>query len=498
MLQSYRASDYGSNIPNLQRHLTLNAEGNFAMYTWSEAEGAWLILVWRALSDACQVRGVCGNGICTLPNVSDLSQYVCSCPQGFLRNDSQDWSQGCFRQIPLTSCNSAPNSNLTVQMHSFNNVNYLGPASFIDQVASAADCGTLCLQNCSCVCASYGSDRVCWIHSDMQYGAQSDPNQTYVFLLKLAQKSSAILEGLPAAKGHHHPRLLPPAAIAGTCFAALAATALFILLAWHLFTQRERSRLEELWSLRQSTGLPIKFSYKELEHATDNFNSKHRLGSGGFGTVFKGVLAGDKSTVAVKKLHSSLEGGQEAQFQAEVSTIGSIHNVNIVRLRGFCCEGSHRILVYEYMPKGSLDRYLLDKSRSVGDIGEALDWKTRFNIALGVAKGIAYCHEQCRSRIIHCDIKPENVLLEHDYNPKVSDFGLAKLVSKSQTRVITAIRGTRGYVGPEWVANLPVTMKADVYSYGMLLLEVIGWRRNLDLCVDSLDSFTIHIGPSTT
>ncbi|MCO5613489.1 hypothetical protein L7F22_067766 [Adiantum nelumboides] len=189
MLQSYRASDYGSNITNLRRRLTLNAEGNFAMYTWSEAEGAWLMV-----SDACQV-------ICTSPNVSDLSQYVCSCPQGFLRNDFQDWTQGFFRQIPaLASCNSAPNSNLTVQMDSFNNVNYLGPASFIDQVASAADCGALCLQNCSCVCASYGSDRVCWIHSDMQYGAQSDPNQTYIFLLKLAQKSSAILEGLPAAK----------------------------------------------------------------------------------------------------------------------------------------------------------------------------------------------------------------------------------------------------------------------------------------------------------
>jgi len=147
-----------------------------------------------------------------------------------------------------------------------------------------------------------------------------------------------------------------------------------------------------------------------------------------------------------------------------------------------------RLLVYEYMSNGSLDKWIFP-SYSRPDDGMLLEWPTRFQIAIAIAQGIAYFHEQCKNRIIHCDIKPENILLDENFCPKVSDFGLAKLMSREHSHVVTMVRGTRGYLAPEWVSNRPITVKADVYSYGMLLLEIVGGRRNLDMSMDSDDFF---------
>lgn len=142
--------------------------------------------------------------------------------------------------------------------------------------------------------------------------------------------------------------------------------------------------------------------------------------------------------------------------------------------------------MYEFMKNGSLDKWIFPSYRGRDRL---LDWQTRFDIAINTAQGIAYFHEQCRNRIIHCDIKPENILLDENFCPKVSDFGLAKLMAREHSQVVTMVRGTRGYLAPEWVSNRPITVKADVYSYGMLLLEIIGGRRNLDLSFDAEDFF---------
>lgn len=210
------------------------------------------------------------------------------------------------------------------------------------------------------------------------------------------------------------------------------------------------------------------FSYKELNAATKGFSEK--LGHGGFGTVFLGELS-DSSLVAVKRLERP--GGGEREFRAEVCTIGNIQHVNLVRLRGFCTENSHRLLVYEYMSKGPLSAYLRRD-------GQNLSWDVRFQIAVGTARGIAYLHEECRNCIIHCDIKPENILLDKDFSAKVSDFGLAKFLGRDFSRVLATMRGTWGYVAPECISGLAITTKADVYSYGMTLLELIGGRRNVE------------------
>ncbi|XP_031275746.1 protein DETOXIFICATION 34-like [Pistacia vera] len=210
------------------------------------------------------------------------------------------------------------------------------------------------------------------------------------------------------------------------------------------------------------------FSYKELHTVTRGFSDK--LGHGGFGTVFQGELS-DATIVAVKRLERP--GSGEKEFRAEVCTIGNIQHVNLVRLRGFCSENSHRLLVYDYMPNGPLSSYLRQGSPNIS-------WDIRFRIAIGTARGIAYLHEECRDCIIHCDIKPENILLDSDYTAKVSDFGLAKLIGRDFSRVLATMRGTWGYVAPEWISGLAITAKADVYSYGMTLLELIGGRRNVE------------------
>jgi serine/threonine protein kinase len=169
-----------------------------------------------------------------------------------------------------------------------------------------------------------------------------------------------------------------------------------------------------------------------------------------------------------------------------VSTIGNVHHFNLVRFFGYCFEGTERLLVYEYMPNGSLDKYLFKRITERND----LSWPQRFSIACDMARGLAYLHEGCRKRIIHCDIKPENILLDENFSAKLSDFGLAKLIDRQEPDTFTVVRGTRGYLAPEWfVSNTPITEKCDVYSYGMVLLELIGGRKNVDFKVSSAKCF---------
>ncbi|WOG87781.1 hypothetical protein DCAR_0207012 [Daucus carota subsp. sativus] len=222
--------------------------------------------------------------------------------------------------------------------------------------------------------------------------------------------------------------------------------------------------------LESISGMPVRFTYKDLQVATKDFSAI--LGRGGFGSVYEGILK-DGTRLAVKQLEGLGQGKKE--FQAEVSIIGSIHHLHLVRLKGFCAEGAHKLLVYEFMANNSLDKWLFKRNKA-----EKLDWDTRYNIAIGTAKGLAYLHEDCDVKIVHCDIKPENVLLDDNFLAKVSDFGLAKLMSREQSHVFTTLRGTRGYLAPEWITNYAISEKSDVYSYGMVLLEIIGGRKNYD------------------
>ena len=162
------------------------------------------------------------------------------------------------------------------------------------------------------------------------------------------------------------------------------------------------------------------------------------------------------------------------EFLAEVETIGSLHHFNLVRLVGFCAEKSCRLLVYEYLCNGSLDNWIF-----TGDNACCLDWQTRKKIILDIAKGLTYLHEECRQKIIHLDIKPHNILLDENFNAKVSDFGLSTLIDRDESQVLTNMRGTPGYLAPEW-KELRVTVKVDVYSFGIVLLEIVCKRKNVE------------------
>ncbi|XP_019260846.1 PREDICTED: G-type lectin S-receptor-like serine/threonine-protein kinase At5g35370 isoform X2 [Nicotiana attenuata] len=214
-------------------------------------------------------------------------------------------------------------------------------------------------------------------------------------------------------------------------------------------------------------GLPVRFEYKELEAATDNF--KIQIGAGGFGAVYKGVLP-DKTLVAVKKIINLGIQGQR-DFCTEIAIIGSIHHINLVKLKGFCAQERQRLLVYEYMNRGSLDRTLFGN-------GPVLEWQERVEIALGSARGLAYLHSGCEQKIVHCDVKPENILLHDNFQAKISDFGLSKLLNREQSSLFTTMRGTRGYLAPEWLTSSAISEKTDVYSFGMVLLEIVSGRKN--------------------
>ncbi|XP_028114564.1 G-type lectin S-receptor-like serine/threonine-protein kinase SD2-5 [Camellia sinensis] len=215
--------------------------------------------------------------------------------------------------------------------------------------------------------------------------------------------------------------------------------------------------------------MPSRFSYEDLRAMTSNFNNK--LGEGGFGSVFQGTLS-DGTEIAVKRLNGF--GQVKKSFLAEVETIGSIHHINLVRLIGFCAEKSYRLLVYEYMSNGSLDKWIFQRHQEL-----TLGWQSRRKIIMEIAKGLSYLHEECRQKIFHLDIKPQNILLDEYFNAKISDFGLSKLIDKDQSQVVTTLRGTPGYLAPEWLSSI-ITEKVDVYSFGVVVLEMLCGQKNLD------------------
>lgn len=214
------------------------------------------------------------------------------------------------------------------------------------------------------------------------------------------------------------------------------------------------------------------FTYDELAAATSGFSQAKLLGQGGFGYVHKGVLPNGKE-IAVKSLKSG-SGQGEREFQAEVEIISRVHHRHLVSLVGYCIAGGQRMLVYEFVPNNTLEFHLHGKGQPV------MDFPTRMKIALGSAKGLAYLHEDCHPRIIHRDIKTANILIDLSFEAKVADFGLAKLSSENYTHVSTRVMGTFGYLAPEYAASGKLTEKSDVFSFGVMLLELVTGRRPID------------------
>ncbi|XBJ06650.1 hypothetical protein VPH35_012283 [Triticum aestivum] len=256
---------------------------------------------------------------------------------------------------------------------------------------------------------------------------------------------------------------------------------LAIAVTLYLERRRAYAKKDEELNFGQFARMPTRFPFQKLRECTEGFNKK--LGEGGFGSVYEGKLGEER--VAVKRLEGARQGMKE--FLAEVETIGSIEHINLVRLIGFCAEKSQRLLVYEYMPRGSLDRWIHYRHNNA-----PLDWCTRCRIILDIAKGMCYLHEGCRRKIAHLDIKPQNILLDENFNAKVADFGLSKLIDRDQSKVMTMMRGTPGYMAPEWLTS-QITEKVDVYSFGVVVMELISGRKNIDNSLPEESSHLINL-----
>ena len=406
-------------------------------------------LYWTQPRQQCQVYAFCG----TYGSCNENSSPFCTCLRGFepkLRSDwdSKNFLGGCVRRTKLQCGNSSVERDRFMELPS---VTFLESYQSV-QVENTTVCESACLNNCSCVAYSY-HDNGCSIWTEdllnLQQLALGDNRGITLYIRLAASEFRAKHKGL----------------VTGVVAGSVAGSIAFLCLVLFLAKRRANKRVGAGKAMQGSL---MAFSYRDMQSATKNFSEK--LGGGGFGSVFKGTLP-DSTMVAVKKLESAGQG--EKEFRAEVATIGAIQHVNLVRLRGFCSQGAKKLLVYDYMPNGSLASHLFGESKS-----NVLAWNTRYHIALGTARGLVYLHNECRDCIIHCDIKPENILLDEEFCPKVADFGLAKLVGRDFSRVLTTMRGTIGYLAPEWIAGVAITPKADVYSYGMTLFEIVSGRRN--------------------
>ncbi|KQK18424.1 G-type lectin S-receptor-like serine/threonine-protein kinase SD2-5 [Brachypodium distachyon] len=422
-----------------------------------------------------------GNGKTTLPTT--IPQDSCDTPAHCKPYSICNSGTGCQCPSALSSfsnCNpglvSPCNSKEVFQLAQLDTgVGYIG-TSFTSPMANTniTGCKNACMGNCSCVAMFFDqTSGNCFLFNEIGSLQQKGGSKAnYASFIKVSSSNHGSGQGGDGSGQH---TIIIVVILVGT----LAVIGVLVYVGFFIYrrkrypphSQDEAGSSEDDGYLQTISGAPMRFTYSQLEDATNNFSNK--LGQGGFGSVYLGTLP-DGSRIAVKKLESIGQGKKE--FRSEVTIIGSIHHIHLVKLRGFCAEGSHRLLAYEYMAKGSLERWIF---RAKED-DPLLDWDTRFNIALGTAKGLAYLHQDCESKIIHCDIKPENVLLDENFLVKVSDFGLAKLMSREQSHVFTTLRGTRGYLAPEWITNYAISEKSDVYSYGMVLLEIISGRKNFD------------------
>ncbi|KAL4594960.1 hypothetical protein ACB092_12G056700 [Castanea dentata] len=272
-------------------------------------------------------------------------------------------------------------------------------------------------------------------------------------------------------------KIVTTVSILGSFLLTLVVYALYHVYRYDKTEKENQARIEIFLEDYQALK-PTRYSYSDIKKITNQFSEK--LGQGAYGTVFKGKFS-NEIHVAVKILNSSKGNGEE--FINEVGTMGRIHHVNVVRLVGFCADGFRRALVYEFLPNESLEKFI-----SSVDSNRFLGWEKLQDIALGIAKGIEYLHQGCDQRILHFDIKPHNILLDQNFNPKISDFGLAKLCAKDQSAVsMTTARGTMGYIAPEVFSRNfgSVSYKSDVYSFGILLLEMVGGRKNVDVTVEN-------------
>ncbi|XP_009601045.2 G-type lectin S-receptor-like serine/threonine-protein kinase LECRK1 [Nicotiana tomentosiformis] len=463
---------------------TLDPDGIFRLYTHSfeGRDESSLEINWSSLENQCQARGFCGvNSYCTARNGS--STGACSCLPGFLYVNHEMKFQGCYRGFVYEeSCGS---SNSTVLAYNLTMIQHLklGGYPFSQVSIVEQDCRKSCLEDCTCWATQYVNGVCSKFKLPLIYSTLDPTDQSVKAFVKQSYNISQIAGHTvpnPGKAGNRNKSRKEIILILSLALGSVAFLLTVVAICSYLFYRSNEGQYQKLLEnpyLGPNEEFTLRsFSYSELEKATEHFKEEIRHGS--FGNLYKGILSEGNRTIAVKRLEKM---GDEAEreFKAEMTAIGQARHKNLVHLLGFCLEGSEKILVYEYTSNGSLADILFNSETRPS-------WEQRMRLALDISRGILYLHEECETCIIHCNIKPHNILVDDLWTAKISDFGLAKFLVPNQVGNQLQLK-TRGYLAPELQNSATISDKVDVYSYGVMLLEIICCRSNMDVNVSTED-----------
>ncbi|XP_042433667.1 G-type lectin S-receptor-like serine/threonine-protein kinase At4g27290 isoform X2 [Zingiber officinale] len=465
----------------------VDSGGAFRLQEWSDAGGGWNT-EWTVPGDYCDHYARCGaNAIC-----SSANSQACLCLQGFVPRIRENWNQNRFSDGCVStsaSSSSPPSPNCSSEGFSQWRMVKLPDTENATAVGNRTldECRDLCSRNCSCMAHAVTA----WDGCLMWRGDLIDVRM-------FSQGGDELFVRLVAAPDNYSEKQ-SKRSVKIIAIATTLGILLFLTASVFIWWRRKRIKKEEdlesnlpkltpwwfdCWSRSSSDGavhqddassigsLPS-FALSTIKSATDNFSTCNKLGEGGFGIVYKGELM-DGKQIAVKMLSRYSSQGPD-QFRNELSLIANLQHRNLVRLLGCCIEGDERILVLEYMENKSLDAFIYDKTRS-----GLLDWHTRYQIIISIARGLLYLHQDSNLRVIHRDLKPSNILLDKDMNPKISDFGIARIFEGDNIQENTTTRpiGTFGYMAPEYIGKGVFSLKSDVFSFGVIVLEIISGMRN--------------------
>ncbi|XP_047164831.1 G-type lectin S-receptor-like serine/threonine-protein kinase At1g11300 [Vigna umbellata] len=475
----------------------LNSQGQFEEKYWDD-EKKELQLTWTSKQSDCDVYGVCGSfAICDAHSQGTNGSAICSCLEGFEPNnkeewDAQNWTSGCFRSTPL-QCERVKDENTTTDTNvdQFLELQMVKVPDFSEwSSAEPETCRSQCLENCSCVAYSHDDGIGCMFWNDNLLDIQQLSSRGLNLYVRVDSSE------LEHDEGKKTTIIITITVIIGIVIIVTSACVIWRRTScrpakiWYsiksamnrgkkgflcfkndesleqtgnkVFEELSRVKLQEL----------LLFDFEKLATATNNFHQSNKLGQGGFGPVYKGKLPNGQE-IAVKRLSTASGQGQE-EFMNEVVVISKLQHRNLVRLFGCCIEGDEKMLIYEYLPNKSLDVLIFDPSKS-----KLLDWRKRCGIIEGIARGLLYLHRDSRLKIIHRDLKTSNILLDEELNPKISDFGMARIFGGTEDHANTnRIVGTYGYMSPEYAMQGLFSEKSDVFSFGVLLLEIVSGRRN--------------------
>ncbi|RWR88390.1 G-type lectin S-receptor-like serine/threonine-protein kinase isoform X1 [Cinnamomum micranthum f. kanehirae] len=474
-IYSYVANDdeiylmYDSTNSSITSVSVLDHSGIFQWLVWDDKNRQWNVL-WLAIQDRCDGYATCG----AYASCNSNRVISCECLKGFERKNPGNYSDGCVRRRSL-DCDGKGDGFLRLEQVKLPDTS----RSRVEPGLSLEGCKEECLKNCNCTAyasaniSEGGSGCLMWDGYLIDLRLYSDGGQDIyarVAASELDENSNRYSGGSQGKK-----KLL----VILLTVISVALLSCFCGYCWwkkakgYKMNERRGVVFNKNGIEENGKGSELLlFSFSVIVAITNNFSESNMLGKGGFGPVYKGQLLNGQE-IAVKRLSKSSGQGIE-EFKNEVTLIAKLQHKNLVKLLGCCISGQEKILIYEYMRNKSLDSLIFDQTRSI-----MLDWRKRFNIIIGIARGILYLHEDSRLRIIHRDLKVSNILLDDEMNPKISDFGMARIFGGNQTQANTnRVVGTYGYMSPEYAMHGLFSIKSDVFSFGVMLLEIISGKRN--------------------